>query len=192
MFPAFTTFAMPLASIAVSLEMDVPFDVTTEALLEYHSVSRRFDVKGEVAGIMVVDDFAHHPTEIIATLEGVRSGFDRRIVAVFQPHLFSRTRDFHEEFGRAFMNSDVLIVTDIYPARETPVEGVTGKLVADAAVAAGHRNVRYIENKDDISGALLDMAREKDIVITFGAGDIHRTGVEFLSRLEGKYGEGNF
>jgi UDP-N-acetylmuramate--alanine ligase len=133
---------------------------------------------------MVVDDFAHHPSEIIASLKGVHDGFDdRRIVAVFQPHLYSRTRDFHEDFGRAFMNSDVLIVTDVYPSREEPIEGVSGRLVADAAQSAGHRFVTYVENRDDLVTTVKDLVREDDMVITYGAGDIHKAGPELLSLL---------
>jgi UDP-N-acetylmuramate--alanine ligase len=172
-----------LAAIAAAREMGIPFETSARALGEFRTVERRFEIKGEAGEIIVVDDYAHHPTEIEASLDGARSGFDRRIVAVFQPHLFSRTRDFHEEFGRAFMNADVLVVTDVYPARETPIEGITGKLVADDALAAGHRNVRYIERREDIAKALLDIVRPNDLVVTFGAGDINRVGTELLGML---------
>jgi len=172
-----------LAAVAVAREMGIPFETIARALADFRTVERRFEIKGEAGGVTVVDDYAHHPTEIEASLDGARGGFDRRIVAVFQPHLYSRTRDFHEEFGRAFMNADILVVTDIYPARETPVEGITGKLVADDAVAAGHRNVLYIERREDIPKALLDIVRPGDMVITFGAGDINRAGMELLAAL---------
>ncbi len=173
-----------LATIAVAIEMGIPFEVVAQSLGEFRTVDRRFEIKGEAGGIVVVDDYAHHPTEIEASLEGARSGFDRRIVAVFQPHLFSRTRDFHEEFGRAFMNADVLVVTDVFPARESPIPGITGKLVADDALAAGHRNVRYIERREDIAPALRGMVRPGDMVITFGAGDINKVGLELLEKLK--------
>ena len=173
-----------LAAIAVANEMGVPFDVVAKTLGEFRTVDRRFEIKGEAAGIVVVDDYAHHPTEIEASLDGARGGFDRRIVAVFQPHLYSRTHDFHEEFGRAFMNADVLVVTDVYPAREAPIPGVTGKLVADDALAAGHRNVHYIERREDILPALRDMVRAGDMVVTFGAGDINKVGLELLEKLK--------
>jgi UDP-N-acetylmuramate--alanine ligase len=172
-----------LAAVAVAREMGVPFETVARALAEFRTVERRFEIKGEAGGVTVVDDYAHHPTEIEASLDGARGGFDRRIVAVFQPHLYSRTRDFHEEFGRAFMNADVLVVTDVYPARETPVEGITGKLVSDDAIAAGHRNVHYIERREDIPKALLEIIRPGDMVITFGAGDINRAGMELLEML---------
>lgn len=173
-----------LAAIAVAGEMGVPFATTAAALAEFRTVDRRFEIKGEAGGVMFVDDYAHHPTEIEASLDGARSGFDRRIVAVFQPHLFSRTRDFHEEFGRAFMNADVLIVTDVFPARETPIPGITGKLVADDASAAGHRNVTYVERREDIQQALASVVRPGDMVITFGAGDINKAGMEFMESLK--------
>ena len=175
-----------LAALAIGAEMGVSFQNAADALGEYKSVGRRFEVKGSIGGVTVVDDYAHHPTEIISSLDGVRSGFDNRIIAVFQPHLYTRTRDFHEEFGRAFMNSDVLIVTDIFPARESPIEGVTGKLVSEAAVAAGHRNVLYIEDRNKLVEILADMASENDMVITFGAGDIHRVGTDLLEVLQRK------
>jgi UDP-N-acetylmuramate--alanine ligase len=172
-----------LAAIAVAGEMSIPFDVTGQALRDFRTVDRRFEIKGEADGVMVVDDYAHHPTEIEASLDGARCGFDRRIVAVFQPHLYSRTRDFHEEFGRAFMNADILVVTDIYPARETPLPGITGKLVAESAFAAGHRNVTYAENREEIVGLLSGLVRPGDMVITFGAGDINKVGLELLETL---------
>ncbi len=172
-----------LAAITIGREMGVPFEVIVEALAAYRTVNRRFELKGEAKGVMVIDDYAHHPTEIKAALDGARAGFDKRIVAVFQPHLYSRTRDFYREFGRAFLNSDLLFVTDVFPAREKPIEGVTGKLIADAAISAGHRNVVYIENKESLPNALKDVVSEGDMVITCGAGDIHRAGTKLLELL---------
>jgi len=181
--PGFHNVRNALAAVAIGIEMGVPFDTAAAALAEFKPVSRRFEKKGEEAGVAVYDDYAHHPTEIIATLKGVRSGFGNRVIAVFQPHLYSRTRDFHEDFGRAFMDSDILVVTDIYPAREKPIEGVTGKLVADAAVAAGHGNVLYVEKKDDLPRVIADMTAGGDMVITLGAGDIHAVGAQVLDLL---------
>ncbi len=170
-----------LAAITVAIEMRVNFDIIASALAEFTAVERRFQILGEKSGIMIIDDYAHHPTEIIASLEGVRAGFDKRIIAVFQPHLYSRTRDFHEDFGRAFMDSDVLFVTGIYPARENPIEGVTGELVSEAARAAGHRNVTYIEDRAKLVKAVAGSAKNGDIVITFGAGDVNKIGYELLN-----------
>ncbi len=115
-------------------------------------MDRRFEIKGEAAledgTVLVVDDYAHHPTEVEATLSAAARGWaDRRIVAVFQPHLYSRTRDLAEEFARAFYDADVLIVTDVFPAREAPIEGVTGQMISDLARQFGHRDVHYVEDK---------------------------------------------
>jgi len=175
-----------LAAITVGREMGMKLEDVAEALEEYRSVSRRFEVKGESCGVTVVDDYAHHPTEIIATLKGARSGFNKRIIAVFQPHLYSRTRDFYEDFGRAFINTDILIVTDIYPAREAPIEGVSGRLVAEAAQMAGHRNVQYIEKRDKLVDVLGEILKENDMVITFGAGDIHKVASDLWELLENR------
>jgi UDP-N-acetylmuramate--alanine ligase len=174
-----------LAACAIADLMGVPFDTMAEALGSFTSVGRRFELKGEAAGVMVIDDYAHHPTEIIASLEGARSGFDRRIIAVFQPHLFSRTRDFQEEFGQGFMDADILLVTDVYASRESAIEGVTGKLVADAALAAGHRNVTYEPDKRKLPELLKEIVQENDLVITYGAGDIHKAGSDLLAALGG-------
>ena len=173
-----------LAAITVAIEMGVNFDIIASALAEFTAVERRFQILGEESGIMIIDDYAHHPTEIIASLGGVRAGFDKRIIAVFQPHLYSRTRDFHEDFGRAFMDSDILFVTGIYPAREAPIEGVTGELVSEAARAAGHRNVTYIEDRAKLVKAVSDSVKNGDIVITFGAGDVNKIGYELLNILK--------
>jgi len=173
-----------LAAVAVAGEMGIPFETTARALGEFRTVERRFEIKGEEAGVMVVDDYAHHPTEIKASLAGARRGYDRRIVAVFQPHLYSRTRDFHQDFGRAFMNSDVLVVTDVYPAREAPIEGISGKMVADDATSAGHHHVTYVEKREELPRAVAGIVESGDLVITFGAGDINRVGTELLSILK--------
>ncbi len=172
-----------LAAVAVGFELDIPFTRIRRGLEEFSGVHRRFEVKADVAHVLIVDDYAHHPTEIEATLRAARTGFDRRVVAVFQPHLYSRTRDFHREFGRAFFDADVLVVTDIYPAREDPLPGVTGQLVADAARAVGHRQVVYLSDKNDVPDFLKRTVREGDMVITLGAGDIWMAGDQLAALL---------
>lgn len=174
-----------LVAVCIGLELGVPFSTIKKALESFAGVYRRFEVKYDKE-IMVIDDYAHHPTETTATLAGIRSGWDRRLVAVFQPHLFSRTRDFYQEFGRSFLNSDIFICTDIYPAREEPIKGVTGKLVADAAHSFGHKNVLYIENKNDIPNILNEIKKKDDIIITMGAGDIWKFGDKFIEELSRK------
>jgi len=174
-----------LAAIAVALELDIPWNRIRKGLEKFKGVHRRFEIKGETKGVMVVDDYAHHPTEIEATLETAKTGWKRRIIAVFQPHLYSRTRDFHEEFGKAFLQSDVLVVTSIFPAREDPISGITGELIAESAKKSGHKNAFYIPPTGEVALFLKEMVKENDMVITLGAGDVHKIGTELLKLLEG-------
>ena len=148
---------------------------------KFSDVYRRWQKKGEVDGITLYDDYAHHPTECRATLSGAKAGWRKRVVCVFQPHLYSRTRDFYDEFGKSFLLSDVLIVTDVYPAREEPIQGVTGELIAHAAEQFGHKDVHYVADKKSVPGYLLNIVRKGDLVITMGAGDIWKYGDEFLT-----------
>lgn len=174
-----------LAAIGVALELDLPWEKIRKGLEKFRGVHRRFEIKGEIRGVMVVDDYAHHPTEIKATLRGAKSGWKRRNIAVFQPHLYSRTRDFHEEFGQVLLESDVLVVTDIYPAREKPMPGITGDLVCESAKRLGHKNAFYVPQTEDTASFLRKMVKKNDMVITMGAGDVHRVGEELLRMLEG-------
>ncbi len=173
-----------LAAIAVGLELGVPFEKAKTGIGKFSGVFRRWDVKAEVNDIMVVDDYAHHPTEIAVTLAGVKAGWRRRVVCVFQPHLYSRTRDFYEEFGRSFFNADMLVITDVYPAREEPIQGITGELIANTAREFGHKNVHYVENKKEVPSFLKQNMQPGDIIITMGAGDIWRYGEEFIKQLQ--------
>jgi len=174
-----------LAAIGVGLELGIDFTTIQEALAEFSGVHRRFEIKGESRGIIIVDDYAHHPTEIEATLKAAKDGWNRRVIAIFQPHLYTRTRDFYREFGNSFYQADLLVVTDIYPAREDPIEGVTGELVANSAKEFGHRAVTYIPDKDEILKYLERVMRPKDIIITLGAGDIYKLGEELVKRWGG-------
>ncbi len=175
-----------LAAIAVGMELSVPFKQIKAGIEKFTGVYRRWEVKVEVDGVMVIDDYAHHPTEIKATLQGAKDGWQRRVVCVFQPHLYSRTRDFYEEFGRSFFNADVLIVTDVYPAREEPIEGVSGQLIATAAKKFGHKDVHYIPDKKEIPEFLMKIKKKGDLIITIGAGDIWKYGEEFIKLLKQK------
>jgi UDP-N-acetylmuramate--alanine ligase len=174
-----------LASIAVGLQLGVPFEKIQAGIEKFTGVYRRWEKKGEVKGITLYDDYAHHPTECRATLAGAKAGWRRRVVCVFQPHLFSRTRDFYEEFGKSFLLSDVLVLTDIYPAREEPIQGITGELIVNAAKRFGHKDVHYVPDKKKIPEYLTSIVKSGDIVITMGAGDIWKFGEEFLKRLKG-------
>ncbi len=173
-----------LAAIAVGLELNVPFAKVKAGIEKFTGVFRRWEVKADVNGIMVVDDYAHHPTEISVTLTGVKAGWRRRVVCVFQPHLYSRTRDFYEDFGRSFFNADVLVLTDIYPAREEPIQGITGELIANTAKEYGHKQVHYVADKKQVPEFLMKTKQPGDIIITMGAGDIWKFGEEFIKQLK--------
>jgi UDP-N-acetylmuramate--alanine ligase len=172
-----------LAAVAVGLELGVPFMRIKEGIEKFTGVYRRWEVKAELDGITVVDDYAHHPTEIKATLQGAKAGWRRRVVCVFQPHLYSRTRDFYQDFGRAFFSADVLIVTDVYPAREQPILGVSGEMIVSAARQFGHKSVHYVQDKKEIPGYLMKIKKLGDIIITMGAGDIWKYGDQFIQQL---------
>jgi UDP-N-acetylmuramate--alanine ligase len=173
-----------LAAVAVGIELGLEFETIAAALAQFTGVHRRSEIKGEVLGRMVVDDFAHHPTEIRATLEALKKGWNRPIVAVFQPHLYTRTRDLYTDFGRSFMHSDVLVVTDIYGSREKPIPGITGEMVAEAARSYGHRKVVYHTERKTLAGLVINLSNPGDMIVTLGAGDIYKTGDEVLARLE--------
>jgi UDP-N-acetylmuramate--alanine ligase len=174
-----------LAVIAVAEELDVPLDTVRKALAEFGGVQRRFTVKGEAKGVTVVDDYGHHPAEVKATLAGARRAFGRRIVVAFQPHRYTRTHDLMSDFVSAFNDADVLFLTNIYAAGEDPIPGVSGKGLADAVVAHGHRDVTFVEKRADLAAALAGRVKEGDIVITLGAGDITQVGPDLLTQLGG-------
>jgi len=173
-----------LAALAAAMDLEVPFDKAVAALATFPGVGRRLEMIGEGGGIRVYDDYAHHPTEIKATLEGIRNSFAGKIAVVFQPHLYSRTKTFLNEFGSSFFDSDILVVTDIFPAREKPIEGITGEVVAKAAVGSGHKQVKYIGNKKDIPAYLKSKLTSGDLVIVIGAGDIYRLSPGILKELK--------
>jgi UDP-N-acetylmuramate--alanine ligase len=172
-----------LAAIAVGRHLGAAWSSTVDALGAYAGVERRFEQIGEVAGVLVVDDYAHHPTEITATLQAARASYpDRRLVAIFQPHLYSRTRDFAVEFGHALAAADLLFVTAIYPARERPIEGVTGELIATPARAVG-ADVRYLPDRSSVPSEVAASLRHGDLCITLGAGDLNDAARTILSLL---------
>ena len=175
-----------LAAIAVGRELSIPFPTIARALKDFTGVIRRFETKGERGGVLVLDDYAHHPTEIAATLAAARQVYpERRLVALFQPHLYSRTRDFAVEFGRSLAGCDLAIVTDVYPSREKPLPGVTGDLVAQAARSAGHPAVIYISDKTRVAGELESVLKSGDLLLTMGAGDVVRLGEAYLAGAGG-------
>jgi len=172
-----------LAAVAVGMDLDLAFETIRDALGEFTGVDRRFQVRGEARGITVVDDYAHHPAEIQATLDAAKNGFGRQVVAVFQPHRYTRTRALLSEFSTAFYQADRVFVTEIYPAGEAPIAGVSGRQIADGVAGHGHKRVTYVADKGDLAAAVLDVAQPGDMVLTLGAGDIWRVGEEILERL---------
>lgn len=172
-----------LVAVTIGMELGIDFKIIKKALEKFTGVYRRFEIKYK-NDILVLDDYAHHPTETSATLSGIRAAWDRRLVVVFQPHLFSRTKDFYQDFGRSFLNSDVFICTDIYPAREKPVEGVTGEMIANITRKYGHKNVIYTPDKKDIPKKLMELKKSGDIIVTMGAGDIWKYGEKFVELLK--------
>jgi UDP-N-acetylmuramate--alanine ligase len=169
-----------LAAIATGLELDVAFSKIARALARFQGVDRRFQRKGEAFGATVIDDYGHHPTEIQATLAAAREGFGTRTVVAFQPHRYSRTRALLEEFGRAFVLADRVIVTSVYAAGEAPLPDIDGAAVADALVRHGHPAVSYEPRLERIPNRLRALVLPGDLVITLGAGDIWKVGDAFL------------
>jgi UDP-N-acetylmuramate--alanine ligase len=173
-----------LGAAGAARALGVSWDAIFEAIAAFRGVARRFEELGEAAGVTVVDDYAHHPTEIRATLAAARTAYPgARLVAVFQPHLYSRTRDFTAEFGSALARADVLWVTDVFPAREAPIPGVSGRIVADAARRAGAAEVRYHASLQTLADALTETLMPGDVLVTLGAGSIESLGREVLARL---------
>ncbi len=176
-----------LAAIAVGLDLEIPFVTIQKGIAEFSGVQRRFQIRGEAKRVLVVDDYGHHPAEIRTTLAAAKAGFDRRVVTVFQPHRYTRTLHLRQEFLTAFNQADVLAVMDIYAAGEPPIHGVTGRDLADAIRAHGHRDVTYVgSDRGRILEYLTDTLRPGDLLLTLGAGDVGQLGQELLDRLEGR------
>ena len=172
-----------LAAIGVCCELDIPVDKIYTGLKTFTGVGRRFEIKAEINDILIVDDYAHHPTEVRATLKGAKTGWDSKIIAAFQPHLYSRTRDFYKDFAKALAIADVCIVSDVYPAREEPIPGITGEIIVDVLKQNGHKNTMYIKNIDDIPAEVLKILQPGNIFITMGAGDIWKVSNELANQL---------
>jgi len=173
-----------MAATATAFELDIGFAVVREALAEFSGIQRRFQVKGEVRDILVIDDYAHHPAEIKATLETAKTGWNRRVVAVFQPHRYTRTQGLFNDFLTAFYQADILIVTDIYGAGENRIEGVEASKLYEGIRDHGHRDVTYISEKEAIADHLIKIVQDHDLVITMGAGNIWQVADAFVIRLE--------
>ena len=173
-----------LAVIVVADELEVPLDVTKAALAGFGGVQRRFTVVGEHSDITIVDDYGHHPAEVQVTLEAAQRAYGRRLVVAFQPHRYSRTFHLFDELTRAFNRADVLLVADVYPAGEAPIEGASSEALVLGIRAHGHRDVTYVGPREELVPTLLERLQPGDIVITLGAGDITRTGPALLAALD--------
>jgi len=173
-----------LGAVAVGLEVGVPFAKIASGFEAFSGAERRFQLRGEARGVMVVDDYGHHPTEIAAVIAAARAGLDRRLVIVFQPHRYTRTRDLLEAFGAALGGADEIILTDIYSAGEAPIPGATAEAV-EAAVRKSGRPVTLVKALDDIPAAVAKTARPNDLVITLGAGSIGTIPDRILDALRG-------
>ena len=171
-----------LAAVAVGLDLKVPFEEIARIAGEFRGAERRFQVKGEKSGILVVDDYGHHPTEIKATLAAARTS-GRRVVVLFQPHRFTRTRDLMDEFARSFYGADVVLVADIYAASEDPIEGITSERLANEIEMFGHRQVEYVGSLNDGAKRLKEVAVQGDLVLTLGAGSVTQVSDEILNSL---------
>jgi UDP-N-acetylmuramate--alanine ligase len=178
-----------LGVLAVSDFLGIPFDTYAKALAQFEGVARRFTVRGEVGGVTVVDDFGHHPAEVRATLSGAKSSFaGRRIVAAFQPHRYSRTRDQWQEFSKAFHDADTVVLCDIFAAGEKPIDGITSEALVKLCREAGHGDIHYVAKREDLARWLDDQAKIGDLVITLGAGNIQLTCNEVIELLEKRMG----
>lgn len=181
--PGIHNVSNSLAAIAVALELDVPVDLIRTGLAAFSGVERRFQIRGEKGKVMVVDDYGHHPTEIRATLATSKAAWNRRVVAVFQPHRYTRTRDLADDFAQAFEQADVVFVTDIYPAGEMEIPGISGELIAEKIRSSGHPSVYWVNGLPDLADRVRRILLEDDIVMTLGAGDIWKVGEDLLAKL---------
>jgi UDP-N-acetylmuramate--alanine ligase len=169
-----------LAAIAVAFELGIEFDVSARAMAEFSGISRRFEIKGAAAGRLVIDDYAHHPEEVRATLRAARAAFHRRIVTVFQPHRFSRLRDLFDDFLKAFDDTDVLYLMEVYAAGEDPIADVSARRLYEALRARGHLNVHYLADESEPAIRLMRETTAGDLLITLGAGDVYKLGEALL------------
>jgi len=172
-----------LAAFTIADLLEIQLETIKSSLHQFTGVDRRFEIKGVVNDIMIIDDYAHHPTEVAATISGAKNGWGRNLIIVFQPHLFSRTRDFFKDFTKALAKADEVILADIYPAREEPIPDVDSNLIVREAEHQGQKNFRYIGEKEAIETYLIDHLKSGDMIITMGAGDIWTISDNLLAKL---------
>ena len=179
-----------LATISLGILLGLAFEGCARAIKDFSGVRRRFQYLGEAANITLVDDYAHHPSEVEATLKAARTGNWNRVITVFQPHRYTRTSHLHSDFGKAFFDADMVVITDVYAADEEPIPGVDGKLIVDSILREEpYKNVAYLPKKADICDFLLSVLEEGDVLLTMGAGDVWMVGSEILSELKNNASE---
>lgn len=181
--PGLHNVSNALAAMAVALELDVPVDLIRTGLASFAGVERRFHIRGEKNGIIVVDDYGHHPTEIRCTIAAAKTAWPGRLIVLFQPHRYSRTKDLAQEFAESFEQADVVYITDIYAAGEAPIPGVSGEGLAERIQTSGHSSVTWVEKKEELVRQVLPTLCSGDVVLTLGAGDIWKVGGELLERM---------
>jgi UDP-N-acetylmuramate--alanine ligase len=172
------------AAIAVGTALDIPADLIRSALNDFRGVDRRFQLKGKAAGVSVIDDYGHHPTEIRATLAAAHQCGFRRVHVIFQPHRFTRTRDLMDEFATAFADADTLCLLDIYPASEKPIEGITTEALVRRIASVGNVSVAYAPSFSDAVAMVTGLAQPGDMVLTLGAGSVSQLGALILQKLQ--------
>jgi UDP-N-acetylmuramate--alanine ligase len=172
-----------LAAVAVAQELEIPFSQVAAALESFSGIHRRFEIKGEPRGVMVVDDYGHHPVEIEATIRAIRDGWKRPLTVVFQPHRYTRTRDLFDDFLGSFEGADRLILTEIYEAGEEAIPEISGEALYQALKRRGHLDIEFIPDKTEIARRLAPKLKSGDIVLTLGAGDIYKVGEELIEIL---------
>jgi UDP-N-acetylmuramate--alanine ligase len=174
------------AAVAVGVGLDIPADLIREGLESFRGVDRRFQLRGRAAGVSVIDDYGHHPTEIRATLSAARQCGFNRIHVIFQPHRFTRTRDLLQDFGAAFNDADTIFVLDIYPASEPPIPGITGESVVESIKKVGGKQARYISSFEQVAHEAAAAAASGDMVLTLGAGNVSHLGPHVLEQLQAR------
>jgi UDP-N-acetylmuramate--alanine ligase len=173
-----------LSAIAVAMELQIPVDIIAKALSNFSGIQRRFEFKGEAGGIKIFDDYGHHPSEIIATLKAARECFNgNRVVVLFQPHRYTRTRDLMDEFAVSFANADRLFLMDIYPASERPIKGINSEILAQRIRGTGFENLTYVPDRKEMMERIASDLKQGDVLITLGAGDVYKMGEEILKKL---------
>jgi len=171
-----------LSAVLIARQFDIDFELISSVISKFKGAFRRFEIKGTKNSITVIDDYAHHPTEVKATLLGAKNS-QKRIIAIFQPHTFTRSAEFYQEFAESFIDADIAFVTDIYPAREKPIEGVTGKLIVETAQKKDIKNVNYVPFDDSLCDEIKKILKPNDVVITLGAGDIWKIADKLFDSL---------